>query len=112
MSMLRHRFSNERWLQNSIDQAVSLNKCFIVYRTTAKSYVICRNTAKVVKLKVHILQLLNVYKSQHNVTPTRHETKLMSRDKSVDLTGVLSCRATFDCLRQNVLKQKLQTINY
>ena len=26
----------------------------------------------------------------------------MSRDKSVDLTGVLSCRATlFECLRQN-----------
>ena len=37
------------WFQNSIDQAVSLNKRFIIYRTTAKSYVVCRNTAKVVK---------------------------------------------------------------
>ena len=27
---------------------------------TAKNYVVCRNTAKVVKLKVHVLQLLNV----------------------------------------------------
>ena len=48
------------WFQNSIDQAVSLNKCFIIYPTTAKNYVVCRNTAQVVKLKVHILQLLNV----------------------------------------------------
>ena len=48
------------WFQNSIDQAVSLNKCFIIYQTTAKSYVVCRNTAKVVKLKVHVLQFLNV----------------------------------------------------
>ena len=53
---------------------------------TPKNYVVCRNTAKVGKLKVHVLQLLNVQKSQHNATPTRHET--MSRDKSVDLTGV------------------------
>ena len=44
------------WFQNSIDQAVSLNKCFMIYRTTAKSYVVCRNTAKVVKLKVDVLQ--------------------------------------------------------
>ena len=61
------------WFENSIDQAVSLNKCFIIYRTTAKSYVVRRNTAKLVKLKVHIVQLLNVQKSQHDVTPTRHE---------------------------------------
>ena len=28
----------------------------------------------------------------------------LSRDKSVDLTGVLSCRATlFECLRHNLL---------
>ena len=47
-------------LSNSIDQAVSLTKCFIIYRTTAKSYVVCRNTAKVLKLKVHVLQLPNV----------------------------------------------------
>ena len=51
------------WFQNSIDQAVSLNKCFIIYRTTAKSYVVCRNTAKVVKLKMHVIQLLHVQKS-------------------------------------------------
>ena len=29
------------------------------YRTTTKNYVVCRNTAQVVKLKVHVLQLLN-----------------------------------------------------
>ena len=31
-----------------------------------KNYVVCRNNAKIVKLKVHVLQLLNVYKS-HNI---------------------------------------------
>ena len=32
------------------------------------------------------------------------DIKLMSHDKSVDLTGVLSCRATFfECLRHNLL---------
>ena len=54
--------------------------------------------------------------TQHNVTPTRHETHvarqkcwlnwsfIMSRDKSVDLTGVLSCLAIlFECLRHNLL---------
>ena len=31
----------------------------------------------------------------------------LSRDKSVDLTGVLSCRATLsECLRHNVLSQR------
>ena len=45
-----------------------------MYRTTPKNYVVCRNTAKVLKLKVHVLQLLNVQNPQHNVTPTRHET--------------------------------------
>ena len=31
------------------------------------------------------------------------DMKVMSRDKSVDLTGVLSCRATsFECLRHNL----------
>ena len=34
------------------------------------------NPAKVVKLKMHVLQLFNVLKSQHNVTPTRHETRV------------------------------------
>ena len=47
------------WFQNSINQVVSLNKCFITYRATAKN-IICRNTAKVVKRKVRMLQLLNV----------------------------------------------------
>ena len=33
-----------------------------------------------------------------------HDMKLMSRDKSVDLTGVLSCCVTlFECLRHNFL---------
>ena len=87
------------WFQNGIDQAVSLNKCFIVYWTTAKNYVVCRNPAKVVKLKVHVL----MYKS-HNIMSLLRDMKLMSRDKSVDLTGVLSCRATlFECLRHNLL---------
>ena len=32
------------------------------------------------------------------------DMKLMSRDKSIDLTGVLSCRATlFECVRHNLL---------
>ena len=32
------------------------------------------------------------------------DMKLMSRDKGVDLTGILSCRATlFECLRHNLL---------
>ena len=32
------------------------------------------------------------------------DMKLMSRDKSVDLNGVLSCGATlFECLRHNLL---------
>ena len=42
--------------------------------------------------------------SQHNVTPIR-DMKLMSRYKSVDLTGVLSCSATlFECLGHNLLR--------
>ena len=97
------------WFQNSIDQAVSLNKCFIIYRTTAKNYVVCRNTVQVVKLKVHILQLLNV--QSHKIVSLLSDMKLMSRDriflsrdKSVDSTEVLSCRAIlFECLRHNFL---------
>ena len=54
-----------------------------------KNYVLCRNTAKVVILKVHVLQL-PVYKS-HNIMSLLHDMKGMSRDKNVDLTGVLSC---------------------
>ena len=77
------------WFQNGIDQAVSLNKSFIIYRTTPK----------------------NMYKS-HNIMSLLHDMKLMSRDriflsrdKSVDLTGVLSCRTTlFERLRHNLLR--------
>ena len=44
-----------------------------------------------------------MYKS-HNIMSLLRDMKLMSRDKSVDLTGVLSCRATlFERLRQNLL---------
>ena len=44
-----------------------------------------------------------MYKS-HNIMSLLRDMKLMSRDKSVDLTGVLSCRATlFECLRHNLL---------
>ena len=51
-----------------------------------------------------------MYKS-HNIMSLLRNMKLMSRDriflsrdKSVDLTGVLSCRATlFECLRHNLL---------
>ena len=46
----------------------------MIYRTTAKNFVLCRKTAKIVKLKVDVLQLLNVQKSLHNVTPTQQET--------------------------------------
>ena len=44
-------------------------------------------------------------KSQHNVTPTRHETHVgRQKSTSVDSTGVLSCHMTmFECLRHNLL---------
>ena len=36
--------------------------------------------------------------------PLLRDMKLMSRDKSIDLTGVLSCRVTlFESLRHNLL---------
>ena len=60
-----------------MDQAVSQNKCFIIYRTTAaENYVVCRITAQVVKLKMHVLQLLNVQNSQQNVAPAQHEARV------------------------------------
>ena len=58
---------------------------------------------------MHVLQLLNVWKSQHNVTPTWHETHVARQNifvarQSVDLAGVLSCRATlFECLPHDPL---------
>ena len=55
----------------------------------------CRNTAKVVKLKVHILQLLNnIMSLLRDMKIMSHDRIFLSRDKNVDLTGVLSCRAT------------------
>ena len=49
-----------------------------------------------------VLQLLNVLKSQCDVTPVRLmscDRTFLSRDKNVDLTGVSSCRAeSFECL--------------
>ena len=71
-----------------------------------KNYVVRRNPGKAVKLKIYVLQLLIMYKS-HNMMSLLRDMKLVSRDtvfllcdKSVDLTGVLSCRATmFECLR-------------
>ena len=42
----------------------------------SKNYVRCRNTAQVVKLKVHVLQLLNVLMFQDDVTPTPHEIRV------------------------------------
>ena len=65
-----------------------------------KNYVVC---AKVGKLKVHVLQQMC---KSHNIMSLLCDIKLMSqdriflsRDKSVDLTGVLSCRKTlFECL--------------
>ena len=82
-----------------------LNKCFIIYRTTtAKHYVVCRNTAQVLTLKIHVLQFLNVQIKSHNILSLLHDMKLLSRDKSLDFIEVLSCRATlFECLRQNHL---------
>ena len=62
------------WLQNRIDQTASLNKWFIICRTVAKNYVVWSNTAQVVKLKMNLLQIFNVCKSRHEVTPTQHET--------------------------------------
>ena len=69
-------------VSNSIDQAVSLNKCFIIYGTTAKNYVVCRNTAQVVKLKVHVFQLLHV--SIRDIKLMSRDRIFLSRDKSVD----------------------------
>ena len=49
------------WLQNNIDHAVSQNKYFVMYWTTvAKRYVLCRNISQVVRLKIDVLQRLNV----------------------------------------------------
>ena len=40
----------------------------------------------------------------HNIMSLQRDMKIMSRDKSVDLTGVLSCRVTlFERLRHNLL---------
>ena len=62
--------------QNSIHQAVSYNKCFIIYQATAKNSVVRCNTPKVVKLKVHVLQLLNIYKS-HDIMSLLRDMKLV-----------------------------------
>ena len=44
-----------------------------------------------------------MYKS-HNIMSLLRDMKLMSRDKSADLIGVLSCPATlFECLQHNLL---------
>ena len=60
------------------------------------------NTAQVVKLKVQVLQLLN-----GNMMSLLRDIKFVSRDKNVDLTGVLSCRATLlECLRHNHLRPR------
>ena len=75
--------------------------------TTAKSYVICHISCQTEGACIATSKCINW--PQHNVTPTRHEShvagqNILSRDKSVDLTGVLSCRATlFDSLRHNLL---------
>ena len=80
------------WFRNSIDQVVSLNKSFILYRTTTKNYVVCRNPAKVVKLKIQykILQLLNVQKSQNNVTPIWHKTRVARQKSSLNWSFIMS----------------------
>ena len=68
----------------------------------SKNYVVCRNTTKLVKLKVYVLHFY-MYKS-HNIMSLIRDMKLMSRDKSVELTGVLSCRPKlFECLLHNFL---------
>ena len=64
MSMLRHRFSTER-LGGGGGGALNhlpLLFCKSVYtgRQQQKNHVVCRNTAHVVKVKVHVLQVLNV----------------------------------------------------
>ena len=44
-----------------------------------------------------------MYKT-HNIMSLRSDMKFMSRDKSVDFTGILSCRtALSECLRHNLL---------
>ena len=42
--------------------------------TATKYYVIYGNTAQVVKLKMHVLQLINA--NSHNINPTRHQTRV------------------------------------
>ena len=43
----------------------------------------------------------------HNIVSLLRDIKLTSRDKSVDLIGVLSCRATlFELLRHNLLSPR------
>ena len=64
------------WLQNSIDLAVSWNKCFIVYRTiAAKKYVVCRNTAQVVKLEV-------IPGNDQNASPTNQKTAVSNLERT------------------------------
>ena len=76
----------------------------MMYQTTAaKNYISYRNTAQVVKLKMQVLQLLNV--KSHNIMSNVSMKLLLcdriflSQDRSLDLIGVLSSRATlFECL--------------
>ena len=45
-----------------------------------------------------------MYKSHTDIMSFLRDMKLVSRDESVDLAGVLSCRATmFECLGHNHL---------
>ena len=75
------------------------------YNILDNSKKLCRmsQSAKVGKLKVQVLQLLNVL--SHNIMSLLRDMRIfLSRDKSVNFTGVLSCRATlFERLRHNLL---------
>ena len=58
---------------------------------------------QVITLKMHELQLLNVYKS-HNVMSLLRDKQLVSCDRSFDLIRVLSGRTIlFECLQHNHL---------
>ena len=57
----------------------------------------------------YVKHSINVKK--HNIMSLLRDMTLMSRDKSVDLTGVLSCRATlFECLRHNLSPRQVSSM--
>ena len=77
-------------------------ECFIIYRTTAKK--LCRMSQHCKSSQTESARVATSKCIKVTTMSLLRDMKLMSRDKSVDLTGVLSCRATLlEFLRQNHL---------